>query len=59
MLPIRSSLLSAIVWCKPGRLIALGGTPDALIIQVNFIEVEMVENGKIQAKYFLEIDLTP
>lgn len=31
---------------------------DALIIQVNFIEVETVENGKIQAKYFLEIDLT-
>jgi len=32
---------------------------DALIIQVSFIEVETVENGKIQAKYFLEIDLTP
>jgi len=31
---------------------------DALIIQVSFVEVETVENGKIQAKYFLEIDLT-
>lgn len=31
---------------------------DALIIQVSFVEVETVENGKIQAKYSLEIDLT-
>lgn len=31
---------------------------DALIIQVSFVEVETVENGKIQAKYFLGIDLT-